>query len=78
VPPAAREKAARLQLLAIGRGPEFAGVMDGYLRFLEALAAGRRRGRLERLLNRAEESLGALEATRMENGLGLGTAEPTR
>jgi hypothetical protein len=61
VPAAARAKAVGLKILAAGRSPEFAQVVGAYCRFLDALAARQRVGRLERLLTEAEDQLRALE-----------------
>jgi len=58
---AAKLQVYRLQALAAGRGPEFSAVVESYCRFLEALAAGKRRGRLEKLLAEADGKFRALE-----------------
>jgi len=51
----ALERIGRLRLLAVGRGQRFGSTVEAYCRFLEALSAGARRAKLEKLLVAAEK-----------------------
>jgi hypothetical protein len=61
IAPFARNRAARLRLLAVGRNAAFREVAEAYACFLDAAAAGRRRATQERLLKEADRRLQALE-----------------
>jgi len=63
VVPAARDKAARLRLRFIGRGDAFAGVVEAYARFFDAVAEGRGERRLREMLKKAATALEELEQT---------------
>lgn len=62
IPVFAKNKAAGLRLLAVGRAEEFRDVVESYCRFLEALGETRRKSRLEKLLRRAQDGLEDLES----------------
>lgn len=61
VPVFCRAKVGALQLMAAGRGPAFHEVVDRYTAFLNALAAGKGRRQLSRLLEEAEAAHAELE-----------------
>ena len=62
VPGAARNLSGRLQLLGVGRPDTFKQVVEAYQQYLKALADGKRAGTLEKLLEKAEAGMDALEA----------------
>lgn len=66
IPDVCAAKSAQFRLLGVGRGPEFANVIDAYIRFLDALRRRKNADRLEELLDEADTLFEALEASTMK------------
>ncbi len=65
-----RIKLASLRALAVGRGSAMQETVERYGAFLEALARGKRSGRLQKLLAEAEDALDGLKTMTLEGADG--------